>query len=784
MKAEVLQTLEYDEIIARLEGLTESSLGRAMMHRLAPSSSLEEIERWQEETENAVSLLLQVGNPPLFGIRPVRAALRRAALGGTMSMAELLAVSELLREAEALREYAGEADGGTIVRTIRALFVMPALRREIQDAIIDEETMADSASRKLHSLRQSMRAKQDQVRVRLNEVLLKAAQDGHLNEQLITMRDGRYVLPVKAGSKNAVKGIVHDASGTGQTVFVEPMVVVELNNEIRALQAEEQEEIGRILQEFSINVAGFEEEIGGDEEALAFLDFTFAKAKGALQMEASRPTFNTERIIDIEQARHPLLGNKVVPIDIRLGDAFNTLIITGPNTGGKTVTLKTLGLLQAMAQAGLQIPARHPSKLGVFSNIFADIGDRQSIEQNLSTFSASMTHIVSILKEADQDALLLFDELGSGTDPTEGAAMAMAILQRLTERGIRTVATTHYAELKLFAIREEGVQNASVEFDVETLSPTYRLMIGLPGRSNAFEISRRLGLSEEILSDAQQYLDHGTVQFETVLAEIAASQAETERERTEMERERAAYQKQLLTMQQELNRAQVAYRKRMEHAEEEADRLVQDARDTAQEMIRKAKEALKGERPALDRTLNEVHEKAKGFQKRKPKKEAVHREGPKDLLVGESVKILSLNQSGILVEGPDRHGDVQVQMGIVKVRSNVKDLARIAEPEAIRVPKQARRTPGGDLSQKKAMQGTAELDVRGMRFEAAMDRIDKYLDDSVLLGYEKVRIIHGKGTGALRHGLHERLKKDRRVDSFAFADEREGGSGATDVVLR
>ena len=781
MQDSVLKTLEYDKILALVADHAQSAVGRDRVLALRPSTERETVLHTQEETADAVRLLLAFGNPPLFGIYPIRAALKRAALGGVLSMRDLLHIADTLRVSRELQRYVAEAEDGVMVRAIHSLFLQDGLERAISDSILTEDTMADTASRALYTIRQKLRTKNDQIKIRLNEILAHAAQAGYLNENLITMRDGRYVLPVKAANRNQVKGVVHDSSGSGQTAFVEPLAIVELNNEIRSLEGEEEEEIQRILADLSQEVAEFEEELGGNEQVLIHLDFTFAKAQYALATGCSQPTFSMDRSIALQQARHPLLGKNVVPIDIRLGKDYTTLIITGPNTGGKTVTLKTLGLLQAMAQSGLQIPARTPSVVGIFSSIYADIGDKQSIEQSLSTFSASMTNIVHILASADRDALLLFDELGSGTDPTEGAAMAMAILKQLRDQDIRTVATTHYAELKLFAIQEEGVQNASVEFDVETLSPTYRLVIGLPGRSNAFEISKRLGLSEDILREAESYLDHGTIRFENVLADIEKSRQASEEERLQIRREREAYQQKLIHMKQELEQAQQAYERRMQNAEQQARDIIKEARETAQDMLRDAKDALKGERPALDRAYNKVHESAKDFEKKHQKVKAdTNRPGPQNLQMGESVKILSLNQTGVLVEGPDRNGDVKVQMGILSVSSNVRDLARVAEPDRIVTPKAS----SSFVSVNTAQNSLPYLDLRGERFDDAMRTVDKYLDDCVLAGYNKVRIIHGKGTGALRKGIHERLKHDRRVVSFAFADVREGGTGATDVVLK
>lgn len=781
MQDSVLKTLEYDKILALVAEYAQSAIGRDRVLALKPSTDRESILQLQEETADAVRLLLAFGNPPLFGIYPLRAALKRAALGGVLTMRDLLHIADSLRVSRELQHYVAEAEGGVMVQAIHRLFLQDGLEREISDAILTEDSMADTASRTLYSIRQKLRVKNDQIKIRLNSILSDAAQAGYLNENLITMRDGRYVLPVKAAHRNQVKGVVHDSSGSGQTAFVEPLAIVELNNEIRALEGEEQEEMQRILAALSQEVAEFEEELAENEQVLIHLDFTFAKAQYALQSGSSQPRFSTDRSIAIQEARHPLLGKKVVPIDICLGNDYTVLIITGPNTGGKTVTLKTLGLLQAMAQSGLQIPARAPSTMGIFSSIYADIGDKQSIEQSLSTFSASMTNIVHILSSADQDSLLLFDELGSGTDPTEGAAMAMAILKKLRDRDIRTVATTHYAELKLFAIREEGVQNASVEFDVETLSPTYRLRIGLPGRSNAFEISKRLGLSETILAEARSYLDQGTMRFENVLEDIEKSRKESEEERLQIRRERESYREKLLVMKQELEQAQQAYERRMQKAEQEAKDIIKEARETAQNMLRDAKDALKEERPALDRAYNKVHESAKDFEKKHQKVKAdANRPGPQNLQIGESVKILSLNQAGVLVEGPDRNGEVKVQMGILSVKSNVRDLARVADAEHIVAPK----APSSFVSINTSQNSLPYIDLRGERFEDAMQRVDKYLDDCVLAGYNKVRLIHGKGTGALRKGIHERLKSDRRVVSFAFADAREGGAGATDVVLK
>lgn len=781
MDQKLLETLEFPKIIEELAKRAQSSLGKERCRELKPAVHLQEIEDSQEETEQALRCILEWGNPPLFGIYPLKQAVHRAKLGGVLTMEQLLEISESLRVSRALIQYVAEAQEGDFVDRMRQLFTQKGLEEEISRSILSAEEMADTASHTLFQIRRTIKQKQDRIKDLLNHIMMGHAQAGHLRENLITIRQGRFVLPVKAEYKNAVRGIVHDQSGSGATLFIEPLAVVNLNNEIRQLEVEEQEEIQRILADLSQEVGTYAEELSLNEEALVSLDFAFAKARYSLDIQGSRPVFSEDRSVDLHQARHPLLGKNVVPIDLRLGDEFNTLIITGPNTGGKTVTLKTLGLMELMGQSGLQIPCASPSKLGVFSQIFADIGDRQSIEMSLSTFSASMTNIVDILNRCEEDSLILFDELGAGTDPTEGAALAMAILQDMTGRGIRTVATTHYSELKLFAIRELGVQNASVEFNVKTLSPTYRLMIGLPGRSNAFEISKRLGLPDSYLQQASQHLDSENVQFEDVLSDIEENRRAVQKERREMERMRSNYEKKLQEMKKQLENAETNYQRQREKVEQEAQQIVWEARETAKKMIREAKQAKAGDRPSLDRALNSIHEQSKGFDRRveaRPQKRP-HRPGPKNLKTGESVRILSLNQEGVIVQGPDKNGDVLVQMGILKVNSNVKDLVRVAEKE-----EEGQKSTTAPLHLQKVEEVKTELDLRGERFEAAMDLVDKYLDDAVLAGLSQVRLIHGKGTGALRKGIHDRLKKDRRVHHYELASLKEGGAGVTVVQLQ
>ena len=785
MDNRLLQTLEFDKVLDRLSKFAESSLGKSRIQKLRPSVSRDQAEKWQEETDNAVQLLLAYGDPPLFGIYPVGSLAKRAKLGGILSAENLLEISESLRVSRALIHYVKEADPSLFVSQIRSLFVQEGLENSISRAIDSDGKILDTASQNLSRIRRAIQKKEDETKEKLASIMAQAFQNGYLRENLVTVRDGRYVLPVKSQYRGTFKGLVHDQSSSGATVFMEPLAVVELNNAIRELEAEEKEEIQRILAALSMEVAQYAQEISDNQRKLQTIDMTFAKGKYALEIHGSRPSFTENREIQLIQARHPLLTGKVVPIDFTVGRDFNTLIITGPNTGGKTVCLKTVGLMQVMAQAGLQIPCKSPSKVGVFESIYADIGDRQSIELSLSTFSASMSNIVEILKKADSNSLVLFDELGAGTDPVEGAALAMAILSYVTDKDIRTLATTHYAELKLFAIKNKRVQNASVEFDVQTLSPTYKLVIGLPGRSNAFEISKRLGLPDFILSDAENRVRSENIKFEDVLADIEKSRKESEEKKLAMEKQAEAYALKLKGMQRDLDRAQKEYKRQVEEAKEEGRDLIRRAKETAQDLIREAKQAKKSSTPELDRALNAVNERAKEAEDRlRPSlSSSVRKKGaddPHSLKIGDQVEILSLGQNGILVAGPDSSGEVQVQMGILKIHSNVQDLCRIEEKEE----EDEKKIPLGTLFSQKAKTISPELDLRGERYSEAMDRVDKYLDDALIAGLNQVRIIHGKGTGALKKGVSDLLQRDRRVRSYSLADPKEGGAGVTLVNLK
>lgn len=785
MNEKVLINLEYDKLLRNIEKYAESGMGKRGVAQIRPSSDFKELEKMQEETENAIELILSYGEPPLFGINEVKAYTKRASLGGSLGMGELLDIAESLRVARSLINYAKDAENKVFTTVIRSLFTQRGLEEEIEGAIETEERMSDSASDRLFKIRRSIVVIQDRIRVKLNEIMLRAQAGGHLSENLITMREGRYVLPVKSSSRSSFRGIVHDKSSSGATIFMEPLACIELNNQIRDLEIEEKEEIRRILADLSMQVAGFAEEINGNQEVLKYIDLTFAKAKYSIKIHGSRPIFSKDRKIDLKEARHPLLKGKVVPINIKLGEEFNTLIITGPNTGGKTVSLKTLGLIQLMGQSGIQIPCRQSSVIGIFEEIFADIGDKQSIEQSLSTFSASMKNIVYILDKADFNSLILFDEIGSGTDPVEGAALAMAVLEYLTKRKIRTAASTHYSELKLFAIRANGVQNASVEFDIKTLSPTFKLIIGLPGKSNAFEISKRLGMPNNILEDAKKKVEEENIQFEDILADIEKNRKHIENQRRQMELEKQDYAKKLKAMQEELNKARSSYEKSIEEARESAKKLIEDAREKAGAIIKEAKKARDSgaSKEDLDRTLSKVNEDAKSMDERlNPVSRKRRGPSPKNLKIGEKVEIISMGQEGIIVDGPNRDGGVIIQMGILKINSNINNLRRVDESEEDR----NKSSVSGVKFKRNEVDNSfsPELDLRGERYQDALNILDKYLDQACLANIERVRIIHGKGSGALRKGVQEFLRKYPGIASFAFADVREGGTGVTVINFK
>ena len=706
-------------------------------------------------------------------------------MGGILENYQFRQIADSLRVSQALKDYILEYEKeNSLVDQIKLLYTNKRVEAEIDRIILNDEEIADDASRALFNIRRSIRNKTEDIRKKLNSIVTDKDSSNILQENIITMRDGRYVVPVKQGSKGNFPGIAHDRSSSGQTVFIEPMAVVELNNEIRQLQVQEQDEIRRILKELSDLCRQYSEDIKTNEDILVDLDFTFAKSKMALAMQATKPILNEEKIIDIKQAKHPLLTGKVVPIDIKLGEDYKALIITGPNTGGKTVSLKTLGLMILLAQSGLFVPCAEFSQLGVFESIYADIGDKQSIELSLSTFSASMTNIVDILNKADENSLVLFDELGSGTDPTEGAALAMSIIDYLIKKNICLVSTTHYSELKLYAMTTPGVQNASVEFDIKTLSPTFRLIIGTPGKSNAFEISKSIGLDKAVLDHASSYISKENRDFESLISQIENDRIEGENKVKELERLKAEYEKLNRYLKENIDDKKQKALEEVELSKMEANEILEQARKEAKDLIRQAKKSIK-DSSNLDRTYTQLTDKTKDLQNKYKRKEKKASKGAKaiDIKLGQEVKIISMNDTGIVQTLPDSKGDVSVQVGILKFNVNVDDLALVEEAKPKRKEKSA--TSYRNIYKEKSNQDYSQsLDLRGKNVDESIGEIEKFFDNSIIIGLKTVSIIHGKGTGALRKGLQEYFKKSRYVDTFRYGSLKEGGEGVTVVTLK
>jgi len=786
-----LRVLEYNKIVDMLSEKAESSLGRGMIENLMPSVSIDEITYAQNETEETINLMIKRGNPPLYGINKISADVKRAELGGVLSPGALLRIGESLRVSRALKNYLKEnkEDKDSIYPIIGDLIENLRAYKDVEDsisnAIISENEISDNASSTLRSIRRQIRSKNDSIKDKLSSLINSPNYKKYLQDSIVTMREGRYVVPVKQENRSNVPGLVHDVSSSGATAFIEPMAVVELNNELRELEIKEREEIERILTELSLMVAQDGEGIRGNELLLARLDFAFAKGKLALDQKATKPLFNKGKYINIKRARHPLLGKNVVPIDIYLGDDFTTLVITGPNTGGKTVTLKTVGLFTLMGQSGLHIPADSSSQLGIFTQVFADIGDEQSIEQSLSTFSSHMTNIVQIIENMDEDSLVLFDELGAGTDPVEGAALAMSILEFLKKRDIRTLATTHYSQLKLYALTTEGIRNASVEFNVETLSPTYKLLIGVPGKSNAFEISKRLGLQDFIIDQARGLVSRENIQFEDVLQAMERDRKQAEENKEEAERTKRTINKLKIELENEKQKAESMKEKILDKAREEARSILREAKENADLVASELrdvsriidKESSRRLQEAQDLVRTELQKKdselSKGILEKKSTKP------PKDLKMGENVEVLSLNQMGTALSNPDDKGNVEVQVGIMKVTVNIVNLRRTDDDYT---SKQIRSTSKVKSNKSKVVK--QELDLRGNNIEEGILEVDKYLDDAYISGLKEVYIIHGKGTGALREGIKSYLKTHRHVKAFRTGKYGEGGDGVTVVEIK
>ncbi len=791
MNKKTLTKLEYNKIIELLTEQASSFSGKERCRKLKPMISLPDIQSAQEETAAAFTRIVKKGRPSFSGCNPVGDSLKRLEVGAALGSGELLRICKLLETAGRVKSYGRHETSDESEDCLDALFqqlepVAP-LSAEIRRCILEEDEFSDDASPALKHIRRSMGQINDKVHATLSG-LVNGSLRTYLQDPIITMRGDRYCIPVKAEYRSQVQGLIHDQSSTGSTLFIEPMSVVKLNNDLKELYGKEQEEIQVILARLSVDVAEYIDAIRTDYSVLTELDFIFARGILALDMNASMPLFNTDGRIYIREGRHPLLDKKkVVPITVMLGDAFDLLIITGPNTGGKTVSLKTVGLFTLMGQAGLHIPALDRSELAVFHDVYADIGDEQSIEQSLSTFSSHMTNIVSFLKQVDERSLVLFDELGAGTDPTEGAALAIAILNHLHGRGIRTMATTHYSELKVYALSTPGVENACCEFDLETLRPTYHLLIGIPGKSNAFAIAGKLGLPDYIIEEARTHLTEQDESFEDLLTDLETSKRTIQKEQEEI----AAYRRELERLKAETKEKQEkleAQRERiLREANEKAHSILADAKETADETMRNfrkfGKESISAAEMEKERErLRKKMDAARSGMKMEPQKPRKQHK-PGDFKLGESVKVLSMNLTGSVTSLPDSKGNVTVQMGILRSQVHISDLEIIEEKPSY-TAKQMQKTGKGKLKMGKSFSVSPEINLLGKTVDEAVAELDKYLDDASLAHLSTVRVVHGKGTGALRSGIHSYLKRQKHVKSFRLGAFGEGDAGVTIVELK
>ena len=793
MNTKVLTTLEYNKIIDLLTEKADSEPGKKLCRDLVPSTDLSAIRTAQRETKDALARLFRIGSTSFGSNRDLGFSIRSLEIGSSLSMSELLKLASFLDNVSRIKTYGKkereDLPNDSLDAYFEGLTPMTQLANEINRCILSEEEMADDASPKLKSIRRSKLSTNEKIHSQLTS-MVNGAYRTFLQDAVITMRDNRYCIPVKAEYKSQVSGMVHDQSSTGSTFFIEPAAVVNLNNQLKELDLQEQEEIEVILGDLSSQAAVHTSELAANQKIMTTLDFIFAKAKLAMEQNATEPIFNTEHYIQIRKGRHPLLDKKkAVPIDVRLGKDFDLLVITGPNTGGKTVSLKTVGLFTLMGQAGLHIPALDRSELSIFSEVYADIGDEQSIEQSLSTFSSHMTRVVHILQHADADSLCLFDELGAGTDPTEGAALAIAILNYLHDRGIRTMATTHYSELKIYALSTNFVENACCEFDVETLRPTYRLLIGIPGKSNAFAISSKLGLSDEIIHAAKEQISKEDESFEDVIADLEQSRVTIEKEQQEI----AEYKERIRTLQEQLQKKNEkidqAKDKILRDANEKARAILQEAKDVADETIRDFNKAgasadikeLEKKRQKVRDKINEKNGKlALGNTQKKPADQKTV--DPKKLKKGDSVKIISMNLKGIVNTLPDARGNLFVQCGIMRMQTNVNDLVPVKE-ETITAPA-LQRTNTGKLKMSKSFSVSSEINLLGCTVDEAIAKLDKYLDDAYLAHLPSVRVVHGKGTGALRSAVQSHLKRLKYVKEYRLGEYGEGDAGVTIVTFK
>ena len=789
MNEKVLHTLEYNKILDQLTEYAFSADARSRCQKLRPITDRAQIEQLQQQTSDALSRLFKYGSLSFSGVTDIRDSLKRLEIDGALSAIELLRVCSLLESAKRAKAFArSQEDNDQPDDSLTGLFAgiepLTPLYDEIRRCILSEDEIADDASSTLHSIRRSMRGMNDKIRAQMNSMINNTTTRSYLQDTVITMRDGRYCLPVKAEAKSLVPGMIHDQSSTGSTLFIEPMAVVNLNNEYKELQLREQEEIEVILAGLSNLTASYATQLLADYELLTELDFIFARAAFAQTYNGVAPLFNDDGRIHIRKGRHPLLDpKKVVPIDVRLGEDFRLLIVTGPNTGGKTVSLKTVGLLTLMGQSGLHIPASERSELGIFDEVFADIGDEQSIEQSLSTFSSHMVNIIRILEQVNDRSLVLFDELCAGTDPTEGAALAISILSKLHLYGARIMATTHYSELKVYALSTPGVENACCEFDVATLSPTYRLLIGIPGKSNAFAISEKLGLPSDLITDAKGRISKSEGDFEDLIADLEKSRSTIEREQLEINQYKAEIESLKEKLEQKQERLDSSRDKILREANEQAYNILKEAKDVADETIRNFNKYGKAGAPVseMEKERTKLRGKMdKAAQKMSEQKKASvpNHNVPKKLRIGDSVKVISMNLKGTVHSLPNARGDLYVQMGILRSLVNINDLI-LLEEDAAPGTKKFQKTSAGKIKMSKSASVSTEINLIGKTTDEAIPLLDKYLDDAYLAHLPSVRIVHGKCTGALRNAVQAHLKRLKYVKSFHLGEFGEGDAGVT-----
>lgn len=785
-----LKVLEYDKIIDMLLDLTQGELARDLVEKLEPSNDIDDIRRMQEETSEAYRVLARYGDIDYTAATHIKHLVSKASLGSMLFIEDLYDIMQNIFLVSSIKRYLKTSieDENLKLNHLRrlcdSLASLDELKKKLSTTIVSRDEIADNASSTLRSIRRSKKLKNQAIEDKLNSYITSDKTKKYLQDAIVTMREGRYVIPVKNEYRSSVEGMIHDISQKGSTVFIEPMAVVKLNNELRELENEEKKEIERILYELSSEVAEYKAYLETNEEALKSISFIFARARLAREMRATEPVLNDKGYVNLKNARHPLIPkDKVVPTTVELGDEYTSLIITGPNTGGKTVSLKTVGLITLMAKSGLNIPCDNNSSVAVFDKVYADIGDEQSIEQSLSTFSSHMKNIVHIVENAEYNDLVLFDELGAGTDPTEGAALAISILKLFRERRIRTMATTHYSQIKFYALTSEGVKNASMEFNVDTLSPTYRLIIGIPGKSNAFEISKRLGLDQKIIDSAKELLNENDTRFEDVLKAIEEDRTEIENKRIKINEEN-----------EEIERLREKLENKNKKLEEKQEAIINKAKEEAREIVKKAKsesafiiDELKDisslSKKEDRRRLQEAKDYLRDLEdenrlKIKDNKKRT-KEIPKDIKLGESVRIISIDKFGEVETLPDDKGDLNIQVGIMSVRSNINDIERSESKEEVKVEKKTK-----SINKAKSKNISSEINLIGRTVDEAILLLDKYLDDAYLARLKEVRIIHGKGTGTLRDAVRKYLQNSKHVIEYREADYTEGGSGATVAVIK